>query len=354
MACHGSIVATASSRKIGRRVLFVCFMAIWTVMSVRGGSAIAQDIQSYRLVTGQPGSSNYTTGVGISTLVKVELTPRAGIDLDPVVTSGFLESFALLNRDEADFAVLSAVWSDLMPTDGLSESDATFDHDVQAIATLTQEGDRSTQLVVRRDVDETVVYEIVKVIIENTPYLRNVDETLKSMSLDSVLADISLPLHPGARRYFEEKGVLSAAVAHEDVPDPDGSQGLPALQEAKTFVVYFDLDKATITDDGSSVLDEAKAFAQGLEEPAVWIAGYTDTTGSADYNLSLAERRANAVLGELRSRNIDAREMDVTAFGERSPWIVTADQTLEERNRRVEILVEPGSAPAATKRQPTF
>lgn len=351
MLGYGSIVAAASGRRIGRSALFAFYLALWTVMSMPSGSATAQDVQSYRLVTGQPGSSIYTAGVGISTLVKVELTPEAGIDLDPVVTSGFLESFALLNEGEADFAVLSAVWSDLVPTEGRPKDDAAFGHAVQAIATLTQKGDRSTQLVVRRDVDERVVYEIVKVILENTPYLKNVDDLLKSMSLDNVLADISLPLHPGARRYFEEKGVLSAEVVPAEVPDfaIDGSQGVAALQEARTFVVYFDLNKATITDDGSSVLDEAEAFAQDLEGPTVWIAGYTDTTGSADYNLGLAERRADAVLDELRSRSIDAREMDVTAFGERSPWVVTADQTLEKRNRRVEILVEPGSAPVAIK-----
>jgi len=48
-------------------------------------------------------------------------------------------------------------------------------------------------------------------------------------------------------------------------------------------------------------------------------------------------------LTELRSRKVSARNLDLTAFGERSPWLVTADQTKEARNRRVEVLVEPGT-----------
>ncbi|MCB9948500.1 MAG: TAXI family TRAP transporter solute-binding subunit [Rhodospirillaceae bacterium] len=66
-------------------------------------------------------------------------------------------------------------------------------------------------LAVNADVDEEHVYLITKAIYENLPFLVNIHPATGAMSLDSALAGLPLPLHPGAVRYFEEAGV--------DVPD---------------------------------------------------------------------------------------------------------------------------------------
>lgn len=62
-------------------------------------------------------------------------------------------------------------------------------------------------LAVRADVPEEHVYLITKAIFENLGFLTNIHAATKEMSLETALTGLPLPLHPGARRYFEEAGV---------------------------------------------------------------------------------------------------------------------------------------------------
>lgn len=62
-------------------------------------------------------------------------------------------------------------------------------------------------LAVRADVDEEAVYMITKTIYENLPFLQGIHKATKAMKLQSALAGLPVPLHPGAARYFREVGV---------------------------------------------------------------------------------------------------------------------------------------------------
>ena len=62
-------------------------------------------------------------------------------------------------------------------------------------------------LAVRADVDDDVVYQITKTIFEELDYLRGLHAATSQISLDTAVNNLSLPIHDGALRYFEEKGV---------------------------------------------------------------------------------------------------------------------------------------------------
>ncbi len=62
-------------------------------------------------------------------------------------------------------------------------------------------------LAVRADVDEEVVYLITKTIFEELEYLHGLHGATSQISLDNAVNDLPLPIHEGAVRYFEEKGV---------------------------------------------------------------------------------------------------------------------------------------------------
>ncbi|MEM8949306.1 MAG: phosphate ABC transporter substrate-binding/OmpA family protein [Pseudomonadota bacterium] len=299
------------------------------------GSVTAQDRKAYQLVTGDVASQTYAIGIGISSLVKIEVMPETGIDLEAVPTSGFLESFVLLNQGDADFALLRGDWNQLISGAADATEKGAFASTIQTVATLSDDDRQSTLLIARSDVDQNAVYEVTKAIFEHHGFLQRVEGAAVGITLDNALADINLPLHEGARQYYQEKDALPPALASADDEPTD------LFQEARTFTIYFDLGQASISEDGVAVLDDLEAFARSLKSPLIWIAGYTDTTGDADYNLDLAQRRADAVMADLQSRQIDSQGIEVTALGERSPWIVTSDQVDEARNRRVEILVEP-------------
>jgi len=63
-------------------------------------------------------------------------------------------------------------------------------------------------LAVHKDVPEEDVYLVVKAMYENLGFLGNIHAATKAMSLEKGTAGLPMPLHPGARRYFEEQGIL--------------------------------------------------------------------------------------------------------------------------------------------------
>lgn len=62
-------------------------------------------------------------------------------------------------------------------------------------------------LAVHKDVDEDVVYQITRTIFEELEYLHGLHNTTREISLDKAVDGLPLPIHGGAQRYFEEKGV---------------------------------------------------------------------------------------------------------------------------------------------------
>lgn len=63
-------------------------------------------------------------------------------------------------------------------------------------------------LIARRDLDADVVYEMTAALFENLPELATAHAKGKEVSLEGALTGVSTPLHPGAEKYFKEKGIV--------------------------------------------------------------------------------------------------------------------------------------------------
>ena len=79
----------------------------------------------------------------------------------------------------------------------------TYPGQTNAIQTISQ----PNLLVTHVDLPEDMVYKIVKTIYENLDYIRKIHQATQGMSLDLAVSGLSLPLHPGAVRYYEEMGL---------------------------------------------------------------------------------------------------------------------------------------------------
>ena len=111
------------------------------------------------------------------------------------------------------------------------------------------------------------------------------------------------------------------------------------VASAKTYLVFFDWNKADLTDRARQIIGEA-ATSRGTGVTRIEVNGYTDRSGSDQYNQGLSVRRANAVAAELLRRGVPRNEIATRGFGEANPLVPTADGVREPQNRRVEIILK--------------
>ena len=128
----------------------------------------------------------------------------------------------------------------------------------------------------------------------------------------------------------------------------------PAFAQAdggKPFRVFFDWAKPELTRDAQAILDEAVTAYQQSKPGRIEVAGHTDRSGSAAYNLAASKRRAEAVKSYLAARGVPASVIAVSAYGESRPIVATEDGVREAQNRRVEIKFE-GAVPRVANKVP--
>lgn len=109
---------------------------------------------------------------------------------------------------------------------------------------------------------------------------------------------------------------------------------------ARDYLIFFDWDKANIRGDAAQVLDQVVASMRDLKATRLNLIGFTDTSGSADYNQGLSIRRANAAKAYLQAQGVRSDAIVATGRGENDLLVPTPDGVREEENRRVEITLE--------------
>jgi outer membrane protein OmpA-like peptidoglycan-associated protein len=114
----------------------------------------------------------------------------------------------------------------------------------------------------------------------------------------------------------------------------------PAPAPAKTYLVFFDWDKADLTPRATQIIEEAATDSKTAGVTTLSVSGYTDTSGTPVYNQGLSERRAKAVAGQLVADGVPESEIEIHAYGETHLLVPTGPGVREPQNRRVEIVLQ--------------
>ena len=112
-----------------------------------------------------------------------------------------------------------------------------------------------------------------------------------------------------------------------------------AVPLARSYMVFFDFDRAELTDRARQIIAEAAQASSSTQTTRIEVAGHADRAGPAAYNQRLSQRRAEAVAAELGRLGIARSAITLQAFGETRPLVPTADGVREPQNRRVEIVL---------------
>lgn len=142
---------------------------------------------------------------------------------------------------------------------------------------------------------------------------------------------------------------LTAPLAHAQTSEQVAP---PEVLGGGEYIVTFGLDQTTLTDQDRRVIAQAAQEFRETGSARITVTGYSDTSGSATYNLGLSQRRAEVVADELEREGVPATSIVTVGRGEENLLVATADGVREPRNRRVEIVVEQPPAPAPVAAAP--
>ena len=113
------------------------------------------------------------------------------------------------------------------------------------------------------------------------------------------------------------------------VPPPFDAMSPAALKDPRSplskRIVYFDLDSYVVKDEYQSLLSAHSKFLAANPKMKMLIQGNSDERGSREYNLALAQKRADAVKKSLALLGAKDDQMEAVSLGEEKP--VCVEQT---------------------------
>ena len=103
--------------------------------------------------------------------------------------------------------------------------------------------------------------------------------------------------------------------------------------------VYFDLDNAVIKDAGRAALGTNATYLKRWPSTRISIEGHCDERGTAEYNLALGERRANAVKAHLVELGVPADRIVIVSKGKEAPFCTDKNEACWQQNRRGHFVI---------------
>jgi len=101
--------------------------------------------------------------------------------------------------------------------------------------------------------------------------------------------------------------------------------------------ILFNTNEARLNPSGVGVAQKLAMILNENPQRTVQIGGFTDSTGSADYNMALSVRRATAVSDILSGAGVTAQRIGVKGYGMSNPIADNSTAQNRQLNRRVEI-----------------
>jgi len=121
------------------------------------------------------------------------------------------------------------------------------------------------------------------------------------------------------------------------VASTDASKSNLDAMSASNRVVYFDFDSFAIRTEFQSALENHARILKSDKTKKISIDGHTDERGGREYNLSLGQKRSEAVRKALALLGVSENQMEAVSFGKEKPAVEGSTEAAMEKNRRAEI-----------------
>ncbi len=131
-------------------------------------------------------------------------------------------------------------------------------------------------------------------------------------------------------------GTQVAAAPPTTVPTPS----LPPQVRAALRDLHFEFDSWQLTPEARRTLEDLATAMKAFPSLTLLIEGHADERGTAEYNLALAARRAEAAKDYLVNLGIETSRLDMISYGEERPLDAGHNEIAWSLNRRAHFAVK--------------
>lgn len=166
-------------------------------------------------------------------------------------------------------------------------------------------------------------------------------ETRPGISTETISPDKAAELE--RERRIREEELRDKALREKTLQDEKARQEAlareAALKKANLETVYFDYDQWSVREDQKSILNQNAEWLKRNPQARVRLEGNCDQRGTAEYNLALGQKRADAVKTFLEGLGISRNRMETISYGFERPVDRVQNESAWAKNRRVDFAV---------------
>ncbi|MGE5217700.1 MAG: peptidoglycan-associated lipoprotein Pal [Chloroflexota bacterium] len=161
------------------------------------------------------------------------------------------------------------------------------------------------------------------------------------------------PANPPPAKWTAENPSASSApkaAAAKPAPAKEGTtSSLEALRRGEPASggplkdINFSFDSAALSETARATLKTHADWLKGNPGARVQIEGHCDERGTAEYNMALGAKRAQAALDYLATLGIAANRLSTVSYGEEIPLCKEHNETCWAKNRRDRFVVSEGN-----------
>ncbi len=134
--------------------------------------------------------------------------------------------------------------------------------------------------------------------------------------------------------------VPGGSAANSGAAGQDGAMGSDAAFHSNVQDLFFDYDSFDLRADAQGSIASAAQYLETHPAIKVLVAGYCDDRGSAEYNITLGENRANSAKTALVSAGVSPNRIRVVSYGKERQFCTEEAESCYGQNRRDQFTID--------------
>ncbi len=141
---------------------------------------------------------------------------------------------------------------------------------------------------------------------------------------------------------IKEEGPSEQELREKALKEEEARRLREAAEKAKfeTEDIHFEFDQYILSDEAKKILEKKAQWLKQNPAVKVLIEGHCDERGSAEYNMALGQRRADAAMQYLISLGISANRLATISYGEEKPLDPRSNEEAWAKNRRAHFVLK--------------